>query len=90
MARGLLGAEHPLQLRHKRREVLRAADLVLLAGVACDFRLDYGRQIRRERAWFRPIAARTIHGLIASSPSARAGRPCPVCMRAGRCAAHAA
>lgn len=47
MARGLLGAEHPLQLRHKRREALRAADLVLLAGVACDFRLDYGRQIRR-------------------------------------------
>jgi acetolactate synthase-1/2/3 large subunit len=47
MARGLLGAEHPLQLRHKRREALRAADVVLLAGVACDFRLDYGRQIRR-------------------------------------------
>jgi acetolactate synthase-1/2/3 large subunit len=47
MARGLLGAGHPLQMRHKRREALRAADLVLLAGVPCDFRLDYGRQIRR-------------------------------------------
>ncbi len=47
MARGLLGPEHRLQLRHKRRDALRAADFVLLAGVPCDFRLDYGRQIRR-------------------------------------------
>ncbi|MEW6689176.1 MAG: thiamine pyrophosphate-binding protein [Pseudomonadota bacterium] len=47
MARGLLGREHALQLRHARREALRAADCVLLAGVACDFRLDYGRHIRR-------------------------------------------
>jgi acetolactate synthase-like protein len=47
MARGLLGASHPLQMRHKRREALREADFVLLAGVPCDFRLDYGRQIRR-------------------------------------------
>ncbi|HEX4946745.1 MAG TPA: thiamine pyrophosphate-binding protein [Blastocatellia bacterium] len=46
MARGLLGQDHPLQMRHKRREALREADLVLLAGVPCDFRLDYGRQIR--------------------------------------------
>ncbi|MGB5754067.1 MAG: thiamine pyrophosphate-binding protein [Thermoanaerobaculia bacterium] len=47
MARGLLGPNHPLQLRHKRRNALRQADLVLLAGVPCDFRLDYGRQIGR-------------------------------------------
>ena len=47
MARGLLGPAHPLQLRHRRRDALREADLVLLAGVPCDFRLDYGRQIRR-------------------------------------------
>jgi acetolactate synthase-1/2/3 large subunit len=47
MARGLLGREHALQMRHARREALRAADCVLLAGVACDFRLDYGRHIRR-------------------------------------------
>lgn len=46
-ARGLLGADHPLQLRHRRREALREADLVLLAGVPADFRLEYGRQIRR-------------------------------------------
>jgi thiamine pyrophosphate-dependent acetolactate synthase large subunit-like protein len=47
MARGLLGQGHWLQLRHRRRQALRDADLVLLAGVPCDFRLDYGRQIRR-------------------------------------------
>jgi len=47
MARGLLGAGHPLQCRHKRREALKEADVVLLAGVPFDFRLDYGRQIPR-------------------------------------------
>jgi len=47
MARGLLGRNHPLQLRHQRRNALREADCVLLAGVPCDFRLDYGRHIRR-------------------------------------------
>jgi len=46
MARGLLGPEHPLQCRHKRREAIREADLVVLAGVPSDFRLDYGRQIK--------------------------------------------
>jgi len=51
MARGLLGANHPLQMRHKRREALREADFVLLAGVPCDFRLDYGRQIRRSACY---------------------------------------
>ena len=47
MARGLLGREHRLQMRHKRREALREADCVLLAGVPCDFRLGYGGDIRR-------------------------------------------
>lgn len=46
MARGLLGKGHPLQMRHKRRNALKDADLVLLSGVPCDFRLDYGRHIR--------------------------------------------
>jgi acetolactate synthase-1/2/3 large subunit len=45
MARGLLGRSHPQWLRHKRTEALREADLVLLAGVPCDFRLNYGRHI---------------------------------------------
>ena len=47
MARGLLGREHPLQMRHARRNALREADCVLLAGVPCDFRLDYGKHVRR-------------------------------------------
>ncbi len=48
MARGLLGKQHHLLMRHKRREALKEADLVILAGVPCDFRLDYGRHIRRD------------------------------------------
>jgi acetolactate synthase-1/2/3 large subunit len=47
MARGLLGRAHPLQLRHQRRQALRESDCVVLAGVPCDFRLDYGRHVRR-------------------------------------------
>ncbi|MGE5603524.1 MAG: thiamine pyrophosphate-binding protein [Nitrososphaerales archaeon] len=51
MARGLLGRESELVLRHRRREALREADFVLLAGMPCDFRLDYGRHIPR-RAFY--------------------------------------
>jgi len=47
MARGLMGAADPLHRRHQRRKALREADLVLLAGVPSDFRLDYGRNVRR-------------------------------------------
>ncbi len=47
MARGLLGRDDPLQMRHVRRQALREADCVLLAGVPCDFRLDYGKHVRR-------------------------------------------
>nr|MBP6853678.1 thiamine pyrophosphate-binding protein [Rhodoferax sp.] len=47
MARGLLGRDHPLQMRHQRRQALRESDCVLLAGVPCDFRLDYGKHVRR-------------------------------------------
>jgi thiamine pyrophosphate-dependent acetolactate synthase large subunit-like protein len=46
MARGLLGPKHHLQYRHKRTEAIKEADLVLLAGVPCDFRLNYGLQIK--------------------------------------------
>ncbi|MGZ8710648.1 MAG: thiamine pyrophosphate-dependent enzyme, partial [Thermoanaerobaculia bacterium] len=45
MARGLLGVAHPLQMRHRRKNALREADLVVLAGVPIDFRLNYGRDI---------------------------------------------
>jgi len=47
MARGLLGSRHPHNFRHRRRDALKSADLVILAGVPCDFRLDYGRHVRR-------------------------------------------
>lgn len=62
MGRGLLGRDHPLQMRHARREALRASDCVLLAGVPCDFRLDYGRHVRRTAP------------LIAANRSAREAR----------------
>ena len=47
MARGLLGPAHPLHCRHQRRNALKEADVVILAGVPSDFRLDYGRHVRR-------------------------------------------
>ncbi len=47
MARGLLGQAHPRHMRHNRRVALKEADLVMLAGVPNDLRLDYGRHIRR-------------------------------------------
>ncbi|MDO8418572.1 MAG: thiamine pyrophosphate-binding protein [Rubrivivax sp.] len=62
MARGLLGPAHPLQLRHQRRTALREADCVLLAGVPCDFRLDYGKHVRRSAT------------LVAANRSARDAR----------------
>lgn len=45
MSRGLLGDSNPLQFHYKRNEALFEADLVILAGVPCDFRLNYGRTI---------------------------------------------
>jgi len=47
MARGLMGPNHPLHMRHQRRQALKESDLVVLAGVPCDFRLNYGRHIPR-------------------------------------------
>jgi acetolactate synthase-1/2/3 large subunit len=48
MARGLLGKKHPLFFRHHRAKALKDADLVILAGVPCDFRLNYGLSISRK------------------------------------------
>jgi len=48
MARGLLGEKHPLQFHHGRSKALREADLVILAGMPMDFRLDYGRAINKK------------------------------------------
>lgn len=59
MARGLLGRAHPRQLFHHRRQALREADCVVLAGVPCDFRLDYGRHVRRNASLI--VANRSRH-----------------------------
>lgn len=47
MARGLLGGKSSIQFRHQRGNALKRADLVILAGTVCDFRLQYGRSIPR-------------------------------------------
>jgi acetolactate synthase-1/2/3 large subunit len=52
MARGLLGRDGAgVQVRHKRREALREADVVILAGTPADFRLEYGRHISRKATY---------------------------------------
>lgn len=48
MARGLMGPAHPLHLRHHRTEALKTADVVMLTGMPCDFRLNYGRSINSQ------------------------------------------
>ncbi len=49
MGRGLLGAGHDLQRRHKRANALKEADVVVLCGVPADFRLDYGAPLSRAK-----------------------------------------
>ncbi|OPJ84843.1 acetolactate synthase-like protein [Patagioenas fasciata monilis] len=49
-SRGLLPPDSPILLRQNRRDALRDADLVLLAGAVCDFRLSYGRLFNRGAA----------------------------------------
>lgn len=48
MARGLLGADHPIYFRYERGQALRKADLIILAGIPIDFRLNYGRGLNRK------------------------------------------
>ncbi|KAB5540160.1 hypothetical protein PHYPO_G00098610 [Pangasianodon hypophthalmus] len=47
MSRGMLGKDSLLHIRQNRRDALKEADLVLLAGTVCDFRLSYGRVLNR-------------------------------------------
>ncbi|CAB3378305.1 Hypothetical predicted protein [Cloeon dipterum] len=47
MARGLLGRKSSIQMRHHRGDALKEADLILLAGAVCDFRLSYGRSLSK-------------------------------------------
>lgn len=48
MARGMLGKNSPFQFRQCRKDALKEADLVILAGIVCDFRLGYGRVLNRK------------------------------------------
>ncbi|KAJ7372428.1 hypothetical protein OS493_018931 [Desmophyllum pertusum] len=48
MARGLLGRNSNLHIRQRRRDALKEADLVILAGTVCDFRLSYGRVLNKK------------------------------------------
>ncbi|KAK6111335.1 Thiamine pyrophosphate enzyme N-terminal TPP binding domain family protein [Brugia pahangi] len=43
MSRGLLGQRNPIHMRYNRKDTLKEADLIILAGAVCDFRLSYGR-----------------------------------------------
>lgn len=72
MARGLLGARHPLQFKQKRKEALREADLVILLGVPADFRLNYGAHINR-RAY--QINANLDHGALTRNKTPDLGIP---------------
>lgn len=48
MSRGLLGARSRCHVRQNRGAALRQADVVVLCGLVCDFRMDYGRVLDRK------------------------------------------
>lgn len=45
MSRGLLGKNNHIHFHHKRKAALKEADLIILAGLPCDFRLNYGIEL---------------------------------------------
>lgn len=45
MARGVLAPDHPLAFSQSRKQALKEADVVLVAGTPLDFRLNYGQSI---------------------------------------------
>ncbi|XP_061684209.1 2-hydroxyacyl-CoA lyase 2 [Syngnathoides biaculeatus] len=47
MSRGMLGKDSPFHIRQNRRDALKEADVVILAGTVCDFRLGYGKVLNR-------------------------------------------
>ncbi|XP_071853621.1 2-hydroxyacyl-CoA lyase 2-like [Apostichopus japonicus] len=47
MTRGMLGRNSPLHIRQRRRDALKEADVVILAGAVPDFRLNYGRVLSK-------------------------------------------
>ena len=59
MARGLMGPSHPLHRRHQRRKAIGEADVLVLAGVPSDFRLDYGHHVRKSTCLISANRSRT-------------------------------
>ena len=47
MTRGLLGKNSSIHIRQRRKDALKEADVVILAGSVADFRLSYGRILSR-------------------------------------------
>jgi acetolactate synthase-like protein len=47
-ARGLLGKNSELQYFHNRTPALKEADVILLMGVTCDFRMGYGKKLNKK------------------------------------------
>ena len=51
--RGFLGYDKwKLEFRHKRKVALKHADCIILLGVSCDFRMDYGRCLNKKAKLF--------------------------------------
>ena len=48
MARGLLGHQEELWFRQNRKDALMNADVIILCGTVCDFRLQYGGSLSRK------------------------------------------
>lgn len=48
MARGLLGKDSEIQFKHCRKDALKEADVVILAGTVADFRLGYGKVLSKK------------------------------------------
>uniref|UniRef100_A0A8C5K941 2-hydroxyacyl-CoA lyase 2 n=1 Tax=Jaculus jaculus TaxID=51337 RepID=A0A8C5K941_JACJA len=65
MARGLLGRNHPLHIRQNRGAALKKADVVILAGAVCDFRLSYGRVLSRKSKII--VVNRNRHDMLLNS-----------------------
>lgn len=42
------GQKSDIQMRQRRRDALKEADVIILAGAVCDFRLSYGRTLGRK------------------------------------------
>lgn len=43
-----IGKKSAIQMRQRRRDALQEADVIILAGAVCDFRLSYGRVLGRK------------------------------------------